>query len=86
LCYSIRCREYWDNYNDWQGNDFLSVWCLLQGNFSVLQSPDEYSVNVESSRGLKEFTFDRVFMPENTQDQVFEDTYVSARTCKNMAT
>lgn len=51
---------------------------LLQGNFSVLQSPDEYSINVESNRGLKEFNFDRIFMPENSQDQVFEDTYVSS--------
>lgn len=24
---------------------------------------------------MKEFNFDRVFMPENTQEQVFEDTY-----------
>ena len=50
----------------------------LQGNFSVLKSTDEYSINVESSRGVKEFNFDRVFMPENSQQQVFEDTYVSS--------
>ena len=43
----------------------------------MLKSPDEYSINVESARGLKEFNFDRIFMPENSQQQVFEDTYVS---------
>ena len=29
---------------------------------SCVKSPDEYSINVESSRGLKEFQFDQVFM------------------------
>ena len=53
----------------------LCLFCC-QGNFSVLQSPDEYSINVESSRGTKEFNFDRIFMPEHSQEQVFEDTYV----------
>ena len=52
---------------------------IFQGNFSVLKSTDEYSISVESTRGLKEFNFDRVFMPEQSQEQVFEDTYVSMR-------
>ena len=49
----------------------------LQGNTSVVKSPDEYTVQVGSSRGQKEFQFDTIFMPETSQDKVFEDTNVS---------
>ncbi len=50
---------------------------LFQGNVSVCKSPDEYTIQVDSSRGMKEFQFDTIFMPESTQDKVFEDTNVS---------
>ena len=35
---------------------------------------DEMTCTVQTNRGLKEFSFDRVFMPENSQEEVFEDT------------
>ncbi|ELU03973.1 hypothetical protein CAPTEDRAFT_167295 [Capitella teleta] len=44
------------------------------GNTLVVKSPDEYTVQVESQRGLKEFQFDSIFMPESGQEKVFEDT------------
>ena len=50
---------------------------LWQGNYSVLKSPDEYTVNVESSRGTKEFQFDAIFMEDSTQEKIFEDTNVN---------
>jgi hypothetical protein len=48
-----------------------------QGNYSVVKSPDEYTINVESSRGMKEFQFDAIFMEDSTQEKIFEDTNVS---------
>uniref|UniRef100_K3W8F7 Kinesin motor domain-containing protein n=1 Tax=Globisporangium ultimum (strain ATCC 200006 / CBS 805.95 / DAOM BR144) TaxID=431595 RepID=K3W8F7_GLOUD len=35
---------------------------------------DEYSVELETPRGPKPFSYDQVFSPVSTQDQVFEDT------------
>ena len=46
-----------------------------RGNFSVLQSPDEYTVIVENAGKRREYAFDRVFMPDNSQDDVYEDTH-----------
>lgn len=37
---------------------------------------DAYTVTVETSKGSKEFHFDRVFFPEDSQEQVFADTHV----------
>ncbi|XP_076443264.1 uncharacterized protein LOC143281879 [Babylonia areolata] len=45
-----------------------------RGNTSVVKSPDEYSLQVTSQRGLKEFQYDQVFMEDSTQERVFEDT------------
>ena len=53
-----------------------------QGNYSVLKSPDEYTVNVESSRGTKEFQFDAIFMEDSTQEKIFEDTNVKTHSWK----
>ena len=49
----------------------------FQGNFSVVKSPDEYSIQVTSQRGVKDFQYDQVFMEDTTQEKVFEDTNVS---------
>ena len=45
----------------------------------MLKSPDEYTLIVDTQRGPKEFQYDAVFMPESTQEKVFEDTSVSIR-------
>lgn len=45
-----------------------------------MKSPDEYTVNVESSRGTKEFQFDAIFMEDSTQEKIFEDTNVNILT------
>ena len=42
-----------------------------------MKSPDEYTVVVDTTRGVKEFQFDSIFMPESTQENVFEDTNVN---------
>ena len=57
-----------------------------QGNHSVVKSPDEYSINVDSNRGLKEFQYDQVFMPEASQEKVFEDTNVGLQLLAHVVT
>lgn len=42
----------------------------MSGNYEVVVSPDEYSIVVERDKVRKEFQFDRVYMPDCTQDQV----------------
>uniref|UniRef100_H3AQU2 Kinesin-like protein n=2 Tax=Latimeria chalumnae TaxID=7897 RepID=H3AQU2_LATCH len=47
---------------------------VARGSQCVVSHPDEYTITVESSRGLKEFQFDRVFSSTSSQENVFEDT------------
>ena len=42
----------------------------------MISSPDEYSIVVDTPRGVKEFQFDSVFAPEHDQEFVYEDTSV----------
>ena len=55
---------------------FLS---LLQGNYSIVKAPDEYTIEVAGVRGMKEFQFDRIFLADSSQSDVFEDTDVSSK-------
>ena len=48
----------------------------MQGNVSVLNSQDEYSIAVQTQRGIKDFQFDQIFMEDSTQEKIFEDTNV----------
>ncbi|XP_070387747.1 uncharacterized protein [Dermacentor albipictus] len=41
---------------------------------SVIDATDDYTLVVHAPRGDKEFTFDRVFMPHHTQEDVFGET------------
>lgn len=43
----------------------------------MIGSPDEYTITIQTQRGLKEFSFDQVFTPDHSQEKVFEDTSVS---------
>ncbi|XP_038044756.1 myosin-10-like [Patiria miniata] len=74
-------KKYYNMVEDMKGK--IRVYCRTRplsstekgrGNFSVVKAPDEYSVEIQSTRGLKEFQFDHIFMPESTQADVFEDT------------
>ncbi|XP_033749240.1 myosin-9-like [Pecten maximus] len=74
-------RKYFNIVEDMKGK--IRVYCRARplsgtekerGNVSVLKSPDEYSISVDSSRGTKEFTFDQIFMEASTQEKIFEDT------------
>lgn len=74
-------KKYYNMVEDMKGK--IRVYCrarplsrseLERGNHSVIKSPDEYSLVVETSRGPKDFQYDAVFTPDHGQDKVFEDT------------
>ncbi|XP_071110400.1 uncharacterized protein [Haliotis cracherodii] len=74
-------KKYYNMVEDMKGK--IRVYCRARplsgsekdrGNFSVLKSADEYSIEVSSQRGIKEFQFDQVFMESSTQEKIFEDT------------
>ncbi len=43
-----------------------------------MKAPDEYTIQIESGRGNKEFQFDHIFLAGSTQEEIFEDTNVSS--------
>ena len=45
-----------------------------QGGAVVVDKLDDYSVTVETPRGLREFQFDKVFSAEVSQEDLFQDT------------
>ncbi|XP_050403052.1 myosin-2 heavy chain [Patella vulgata] len=74
-------KKYYNMVEDMKGK--IRVYCRARplsssekdrGNVSVINSPDEYSLNITTSRGLKEFQFDQVFLENSSQERVFEDT------------
>ncbi|XP_065179475.1 uncharacterized protein LOC135809954 [Sycon ciliatum] len=74
-------KKYYNIIEDMKGK--IRVYCRARplsksekdrGNHSVIGSPDEYTITIQSQRGLKEFSFDQVFTPEHSQEKVFEDT------------
>ncbi|XP_041373330.1 COP1-interactive protein 1-like [Gigantopelta aegis] len=73
-------KKYYNMVEDMKGK--IRVYCRVRplvssererGNVSVLKSPDEYTVQVQSSRGLKEFQYDQIFMEDASQEKVFTD-------------
>lgn len=46
-----------------------------QGGAVVVHKLDDYSVTVETQRGLREFQFDKVFSTEASQEDLFKDVY-----------
>lgn len=74
-------KKYYNMIEDMKGK--IRVYCrarplsrseLERGNHSVIKSPDEYTLIVETNRGPKDFQYDAVFTPEHGQEKVFEDT------------
>ncbi|XP_074649983.1 uncharacterized protein LOC141905115 [Tubulanus polymorphus] len=74
-------KKYYNMVEDMKGK--IRVYCRARplsksetgrGNVAIIKSPDEYTININSNRGLKEFQFDQIFMPESSQEKVFEDT------------
>ena len=78
-------KKYYNQIEDMKGK--VRVYCrarplskteLGRGNFSVVQSPDEYTVKINTTnRGLKEFNFDAVYTENNSQVRVLEKVRIS---------
>ncbi|KAF5888806.1 kinesin-like calmodulin-binding protein, partial [Clarias magur] len=47
---------------------------LARGSTTIVSCLDDYSVNLETPRGPREFQFDRIFTTAHTQDDVFQES------------
>ncbi|XP_019614504.1 PREDICTED: cingulin-like isoform X2 [Branchiostoma belcheri] len=74
-------KKYYNMVEDMKGK--IRVYCrsrplsgseLERGNVKIIRSPDEYTIQVDSNRGTKEFQFDSIFGEEHSQEKIFEDT------------
>ncbi|KAL3866569.1 hypothetical protein ACJMK2_043857, partial [Sinanodonta woodiana] len=74
-------KKYYNMVEDMKGK--IRVYCrarplskteVERKNHSVVRSVDEYSICVETERGIKDFQFDQVFMEDSSQEKIFEDT------------
>lgn len=72
-------KKYYNMVEDLKGK--IRVFCRIrpvsrtetaQGG-AVVEKIDDYSVNVETPRGAREFQFDQVFSAEATQEDLFQD-------------
>ncbi|CAG0898160.1 unnamed protein product [Darwinula stevensoni] len=75
-------KKYFNAMEDLKGK--IRVYCrvrppleseMRKGGGTVVKSSDEFSVSVETPKGEREFYFDRVFLPDDDQATVFQDTH-----------
>ena len=78
-------KKYFNQIEDLKGK--IRVYCRLRPltamekrlQHSVADVIDPYTLVINSpNKGAREFHFDRVFLPEDSQETVFEDTHVSS--------
>lgn len=74
-------KEYWNKMEDMKGKIRVFARCRPMAQYEldrnctqVVSFPDEFTVDVDSHKGLKSFVYDQCFGPDSTQDQIFEDT------------
>jgi hypothetical protein len=76
-------KKYFNTIEDLKGK--IRVYCRLRPltpveqriQHSVANVIDPYTLVINTPKGPKEFHFDRVFLPDDTQETVFEDTHVN---------
>ncbi|CAL8248699.1 unnamed protein product [Merluccius merluccius] len=75
-------KKFYNMVEDMRGK--IRVFCRIrpvsrteaaQGGVIVVERLDDYSVAVETPRGLREFNFDKVFGADSSQEELFQDTY-----------
>lgn len=75
-------KKYFNTVEDLKGK--IRVYCRLKPltpteertNQCIADVLDPYTVIINSSKGPREFHFDRVFNPHDSQETIFEDTHV----------
>lgn len=75
-------KKYFNTIEDLKGK--IRVYCRLRPltaveqrvQHSVADVVDPYTLVINTQKGAREFHFDRVFLPDDTQETVFEDTHV----------
>eukprot|EP00743_Colponemidia_sp_Colp-15_P007120 GILK01007681.1.p1 GENE.GILK01007681.1~~GILK01007681.1.p1 ORF type:complete len:1501 (+),score=449.51 GILK01007681.1:100-4602(+) len=74
-------KKYYNTIEDMKGK--IRVYCrvrpmagyeLEKGCKPVCSIPDEYTLQMETEKGIRQFQYDQCFGPDNTQEEVFEDT------------
>ncbi|XP_034548401.1 kinesin-like protein KIN-14I [Notolabrus celidotus] len=75
-------KKYYNMVEDMKGK--IRVFCRIrpvsktevaQGEVTVVEKIDDFSVTVETPRGQREFQFDKVFSIEASQEEVFQDSH-----------
>ncbi|KAK0148372.1 Kinesin-like protein KIN-14I [Merluccius polli] len=75
-------KKFYNMVEDMRGK--IRVFCRIrpvsrteaaQGGVIVVERLDDYSVAVETPRGLREFNFDKVFGADSSQEELFQDTH-----------
>lgn len=76
-------KKYYNMVEELKGK--IRVFCRIRppnktekNNEIVAKCSDPYTVTIDTPKGQKEFQFDHVFMPEESQEQIFADTKVSS--------
>ncbi|GBG30564.1 Kinesin-like protein KIN-14E [Hondaea fermentalgiana] len=74
-------KEYWNMMEDMKGKIRVFARCRPMAQYEldrnchqVVSFPDEFTLDVVSNKGPKQFVYDRCFGPDSTQDSIFEDT------------
>lgn len=77
----LKRKEYWNMMEDMKGKIRVFARCRPMAKYElerdckqVVSFPDEFSLDIETQKGPKQFVYDRVFPPQSTQDEIFEDT------------
>ncbi|CAN7939478.1 unnamed protein product, partial [Ixodes hexagonus] len=75
-------KKYYNMVEDLKGK--IRVYCRIKPKsgsqlnnktfVTVLEPTDDYTLIVHTQRGDKEFTFDRIFLPQQNQDEIFAET------------
>lgn len=76
-------KKYYNLVEELKGK--IRVFCRIRpasksermSNEIIAKCSDPYTIALESAKGHKEYQFDRVFTPDNTQEEIFADTQVN---------
>jgi hypothetical protein len=87
-CLQALRKKYWNMMEDMKGKIRVYARCrpmaryeIERGCTQVVRFVDDTTLEVDSGRGMKQFLFDSVFTPDNSQEQIFGDTRNLIQSC-----